>query len=157
MAATLALIAALLFALAAALQQKGALNLPTISVAQPASLVRLLGQTMWLLGTVALFTGYLFQAAALDRGRLSVIQPLLVTTVVFALPLGYLLTKQHVGSREVIGAFVIIFGLGLFVYFGDPAGGKRERVQSPVGSHHWPALTCSRSCCLSSAAPAASR
>ena len=81
---------------------------------------------MWLLGTVALFTGYLFQAAALDRGRLSVIQPLLVTTVVFALPLGYLLTKQHVGSREVIGAVVIIFGLGLFVYFGDPAGGKEN-------------------------------
>jgi drug/metabolite transporter (DMT)-like permease len=126
MAATLALIAALLFALAAALQQKGALNLPTLSLARPASLVRLLGQTMWLLGTVALFTGYLFQAAALDRGRLSVIQPLLVTTVVFALPLGYLLTKQHVGSREVIGAFVIIFGLGLFVYFGDPAGGKEN-------------------------------
>ena len=55
MAATLALIAAFLFALAAALQQKGALNLPTISLAQPASLVRLVGQTMWLLGTVALF------------------------------------------------------------------------------------------------------
>ena len=126
MAATLALIAAFLFALAAALQQKGALNLPTISLAQPASLVRLVGQTMWLLGTVALFAGYLFQAAALDRGRLSVIQPLLVTTVVFALPLGYLLTKQHVGSREVIGAFVIILGLGLFVYFGDPAGGKEN-------------------------------
>ena len=126
MAATLALVAAFLFALAAALQQKGALNLPTISLAQPASLVRLLGQTMWLLGTVALFTGYLFQAAALDRGRLSVIQPLLVTTVVFALPLGYLLTKQHVGGREVIGAFVIIVGLGLFVLFGDPAGGNEN-------------------------------
>jgi drug/metabolite transporter (DMT)-like permease len=46
----LALTAAFLFALAAALQQKGALNLPTLSLAQPMSLVRLLGQTMWLLG-----------------------------------------------------------------------------------------------------------
>ena len=71
-------------------------------------------------------TGYLFQAAALDRGRLSVIQPLLVTTVVFALPLGYFLTKQHVGRREVIGAVVILVGLGLFVYFGDPAGGNEN-------------------------------
>ena len=68
------------------------------------SLVRLAGQTMWLLGTVALLTGYVFQAAALDRGRLSIIQPLLVTTVIFALPLGYFLTKQHVGRREVLGA-----------------------------------------------------
>ncbi len=124
MAAALALVAAFLFALAAALQQKGALNLPTISLADPVSLVRLVGERMWLIGTLALFTGYLFQAGALDRGRLSIIQPLLVTTVVFALPLGYLLTKQHVGRREVAGAAVIIIGLGLFVYFGDPAGGN---------------------------------
>ena len=126
MAATLALIAAFLFALAAALQQKGALNLPTVSLAEPMSLVRLVGQTMWLLGTVALLTGYLFQAGALDRGRLSVIQPLLVTTVVFALPLGYFLTRQQVGGREVFGAVVIIVGLGLFVYFGHPAGGNEN-------------------------------
>jgi drug/metabolite transporter (DMT)-like permease len=125
-AEALALIAACLFALAATLQQKGALTLPTISLADPKSLVRLLGQTWWLLGTIALFVGYLFQAGALDRGRLSVIQPLLVTTVVFALPLGYFLTGQHVGRREVIGAVVIIVGLGLFVYFGDPAGGNEN-------------------------------
>ena len=130
MAATLALVAALLFALAATLQQKGALNLPTISLADPMSLVRLAGQTTWLISTLALFTGYLFQAGALDRGRLSIIQPLLVTTVVFALPLGYLLTKQHVGRREVIGAVVIIIGLGLFVYFGDPAGGNENAPNS---------------------------
>jgi drug/metabolite transporter (DMT)-like permease len=130
MAATLALFAAFLFALAATLQQKGALNLPTISLADPMSLVRLLGEKMWLIGTLALFTGYLFQAGALDRGRLSIIQPLLVTTVVFALPLGYFLTKQHVGRREVIGAAVIIVGLALFVYFGDPAGGNENASNS---------------------------
>ena len=58
------------------------------------------------------------------------IQPLLVTTVVFALPLGYFLTKQHVGRREVIGAIVIIIGLALFVYFGDPAGGNENAPNS---------------------------
>ena len=124
MAAALALTAAFCFALAATLQQKGALNLPTISLADPKSLVRLAGNATWLVGTLVLFTGYLFQAGALDRGRLSIIQPLLVTTVVFALPLGYFLTNQHVGRREVIGAIVIIIGLGLYAYFGDPAGGN---------------------------------
>ena len=126
MASALALIAAFLFALAAALQQKGALNLPTVSLADPKSLARLAVQTMWLLGTVALVTGYVFQAAALDRGRLAIIQPLLVTTVIFALPLGYFLTSQHVGRREIMGALVIIAGLALFTYFGDPAGGKEN-------------------------------
>ncbi len=126
MAATLALTAALLFAVAATLQQKGALNLGGVSLASPASLLRLVGQTMWLLGTLALLTGYVFQAAALDRGRLSIVQPLLVTTVVFALPLGYFLTGQHVGRREVLGAAVILFGLALFTYFADPSGGNEN-------------------------------
>ena len=126
MASLLALVAAFLFALAAALQQKGALNLPSVSLRHPSSLARLAGQTMWLVGTVALFTGYAFQAAALDRGRLAIIQPLLVTTVVFALPLGYLLTQQHVGRREVLSAAVIVLGLALFAIFGDPAGGREN-------------------------------
>ena len=126
MAATLALIAAFLFAVAATLQQKGALNLDGVSLASPMSLVRLVGQRMWLLGTVALLVGYLFQAGALDRGRLAIIQPLLVTTIVFALPLGWLLTNQHIGRREIGGALVIVLGLAFFAIFGHPAGGKEN-------------------------------
>ena len=126
MASVLALVAALLFALAAALQQKGALNLPALSLRDPASLARLGAERMWLLGTAALLTGYVFQAAALDRGRLAIIQPLLVTTVVFALPLGYLLTRQKIGRFEVVGAGVIVLGLALFALYGDPAGGKEN-------------------------------
>ena len=126
MASILALVAAFFFALAAALQQKGALNLPEISLRHPTSLARLVGQTMWLIGTLTLFAGYLFQAAALDRGRLAIVQPLLVLTVVFALPLGYVLTNQHVGSREVVGAMVVVLGLALFAIFGDPAGGREN-------------------------------
>jgi drug/metabolite transporter (DMT)-like permease len=124
MAATLALIAAFLFAVAATLQQKGALNLEGVSLASPMSLVRLVGQRMWLFGTAALLVGYALQAGALDRGRLAVIQPLLVTTIVFALPLGWLLTNQRVGRREVGGAAVILIGLAAFTIYGDPAGGK---------------------------------
>jgi drug/metabolite transporter (DMT)-like permease len=124
MASALALMAAFLFAVAATLQQKGALNLDGVSLAKPMSLVRLVGQRMWLFGTAALLVGYVLQAAALDRGRLAIIQPLLVTTIVFALPLGWLLTNQRVGRREVGGAGVIIVGLGAFAIYGDPAGGK---------------------------------
>ena len=135
MAAALALVAAFLFALAATLQQKGSLNLPTISVAHPMSLVRLAGQTTWLMGTLALFVGYAFQAGALDRGRLSIIQPLLVTTVVFVLPMGYFLTGQHVGRREVIGAAVILIGARPVRLLRRPGRREGQRLQHPVGGH----------------------
>ena len=122
----LALIAAFLFALAATLQQKGALGLPGVSLSDPASLVRLAKQKVWLLGTIALLFAYGVQAVALDNGQLAIVQPLLVTTVVFALPLGYLLTGQHVGRREIVGALVVILGLALFAVFGDPANGRSD-------------------------------
>src|SRR5512133_1567817 len=124
MASALALMAAFLFAVAATLQQKGALKLDGVSLTSPMSLVRLVGQRMWLFGTAALLVGYVLQAGALDRGRLAVIQPLLVTTIVFALPLGWWLTNQRIGRREVGGAAVIVIGLAAFVIYGDPAGGK---------------------------------
>jgi len=98
----LALVAAFLFAVAATLQQKGALTLG-VSPDSMRSLAGLVRSRWWLVGTGALLCGYVVQTIALDHGRLAIIQPLLVTTVVFALPLGYFLTQQEVGMREIIG------------------------------------------------------
>lgn len=123
MAEILALVAAFLFALAATLQQKGALE-SGVSPDSLQSFLRLVVVPAWLAGTVALLAGYVVQAVALDHGRLAIIQPLLVTTVVFALPLGYLIGGQAVGRREIVGAAVVVGGLALFAVFGDPAGGN---------------------------------
>jgi drug/metabolite transporter (DMT)-like permease len=51
---------------------------------------------------------------------------LLVTTVVFALPLGYFLTAQQVGRREIFGAVLVVLGLAFYAIFGDPAGGNEN-------------------------------
>ena len=64
------------------------------------SFARLAASKWWLVGSIALLVGYVVQAIALDHGRLAIIQPLLVTTVVFALPLGYFLTAQESGSAR---------------------------------------------------------
>jgi drug/metabolite transporter (DMT)-like permease len=120
----LALVAAFFFALAATLQQKGALGMGEVSLGSPKSFVALVKQTWWLLGTIALLTGYGFQAVALAHGRLAVIQPLLVTTIVFALPLGYFLTNQIINRREVLGAAIVVLGLVVFTVVGDAGDGK---------------------------------
>jgi drug/metabolite transporter (DMT)-like permease len=123
LAAVLALLSAVCFALAATLWQKAALSLEGVGLRHPKSILVLLAQGVWLLGLGAQVLGVVLQAAALDRGRVSIIQPLLVTTVVWALPLGYFLTQQAIGLREVVGAGVIVVGLALFATFGDPAAG----------------------------------
>jgi hypothetical protein len=125
-AALLALTAAACFALAATLWQKAALNLDGVSFRHPLSFAVLLGQGVWLLGLLMQVVGVVLQAAALDRGRVSIIQPLLVTTVIWALPLGYFLTHQTIGRREVGGAAIIVIGLVGYASFGHPAAGVED-------------------------------
>jgi drug/metabolite transporter (DMT)-like permease len=123
-AAVLALLAAAAFALAATLWQRASLRLAEVSFRRPKSFLGLFTRWIWLLGLAAQGVGVVvLQGAALDRGRLTIIQPLLVTTVIFAMPLGYVLTGQQITRRQVLGAVVIVLGLALFASFGDPAGG----------------------------------
>jgi drug/metabolite transporter (DMT)-like permease len=122
-AAVLALLAAAAFALAATLWQRASLSLAEVSFRRPKSFLGLFTQWIWLLGLAAQGVGVVLQGAALDRGRLAIIQPLLVTTVIFAMPLGYVLTGQQITRRQVLGAGVIVVGLAVFASFGDPAGG----------------------------------
>jgi len=124
-AAVLALISAACFALAAALQQLGQFRLAAEGrrVEGVGGLLALIAVPAWLLGTLVLFAGYGTQGAALDRGRLVVIQPLLVTTIVWALPFGHWLTHQTVVRRQIVGAAVVVLGLSLFVLVGDPDQG----------------------------------
>lgn len=127
-AAFLALLSAILFALAAALQQRGQFALARAgrAVTGLAGLARLVAVPVWLLGTLVLLLGYATQGGALDRGKLVVVQPLLVTTIVWALPLGHWLTRQTVVRRQVGGAAIVVVGLALFVVVGDPDQGKEN-------------------------------
>ena len=134
MAALLALLAAVFFALAAALQQRGQFVLARrgISVEGLGGLVRMVAVPIWLLGTLVLLFGYVMQGAALDRGRIVVVQPLLVTSIVWALPLGHWLTSQNVNRRQVAGAGVVVVGLAMFVLVGDPDSGVENAATSSL-------------------------
>ncbi len=125
MAEILALVAALCFALAATLQQKGALGMGDM-LSSAKSYLQLAKQLWWVIGTLVLLAGYLFQAVALDNGQLAVVQPLLVTTIVFALPLGYLLTDQQVNRMEVGAAALVVLGLAAFTIFGQEDTGRSD-------------------------------
>lgn len=129
LAALLALVAAICFALAATLWQRASLSLG-LSAGQPQAFVRLLGSGVWLLGLAAQTAGVLLQAAALDRGRVAIIQPLLVTAVVWAMPLGYFLTGQVITRRHVLGAVLVVAGLAVFASVGDPAAGVDDAPAS---------------------------
>jgi drug/metabolite transporter (DMT)-like permease len=118
----LALIAAALFALGSVLQQKAGTDAPTIG-ASTGLLLRMARRPVWIAGIAADGLAFVAQAAALGIGSLAVVQPLLVASVVFALPLGVWLTDQRVGRREVVAALALLVGLGAFIVVADPSGG----------------------------------
>ena len=57
-------------------------------------LLQMVRRPTWMAGIAADVVGFGAQAVALTIGRLAVVQPLLVLGVVFALPLGVLLSRR---------------------------------------------------------------
>jgi drug/metabolite transporter (DMT)-like permease len=123
---SLALVAALLFALGTVLQQKEAQEVSDEDAKKAGFLLRLARRPVWLAGMAADGVGYAAQAAALGIGRIVVVQPLLATTVVFALPFGARILGQPIRRRDVLAALAVTAGLGVFLVVADPQGGRED-------------------------------
>jgi drug/metabolite transporter (DMT)-like permease len=119
----LALAAALLFALGTVLQQQVAATASEEEARGAGFLLRLARRPRWLAGIAADALGFVAQAAALGLGRIVVVQPLLATSVVFALPLSARLEHKPVSRPEILAALAVTAGLGAFLVLADPEGG----------------------------------
>jgi drug/metabolite transporter (DMT)-like permease len=140
-AVVLSLGAAFLFACAAAIQQQatrvvtpaadrkaasGALTarLPVILVMRD-----LLASRMWLMGWGTNLVGFLIQAAALHLGSVALVQPLLVTQLLFTLPLVSMRSRRWPQSREWFAGACICAGVVVFlsVRGGISSSGSADR------------------------------
>jgi hypothetical protein len=127
----LALVAALLFALGSVLQQKAGLDEPEAGEGSSSGLLlRMARKPVWLAGIAADALGFVGQAVALTIGRLAVVQPVLATSMVFALPLGHRLTAQRVTRNDVGAAILVTVSLIAFLTIANPSGGRDD---APVG------------------------
>jgi len=92
----------------------------------------LFSNPLWLLGWVALAGAFLFQALALHRGQMSVVQPLLVTELVFVLVIRRVWIHQAIRSITWWSAVLTCVMLALFVAMSEPKGGNAF-----PSSHSW--------------------
>jgi drug/metabolite transporter (DMT)-like permease len=83
----------------------------------------LLRQPVWLLGWIAALGGFVLQALALHNGQLSVVQPILVTELVFVLVLRRLWIHQEVARTAWYAVLVVCVSLALFLAVAEPTGG----------------------------------
>ncbi|HXW35274.1 MAG TPA: DMT family transporter, partial [Acidimicrobiales bacterium] len=87
---------------------------------------------LWLFGWIALAGAFVFQALALHIGQMSVVQPLLITELVFALVLRRLWIHQTIRVITWWSAIFTCALLALFVAMSEPQGGH-----AMASSHAW--------------------
>lgn len=120
-----ALCAAALFAAATALQHRSATDIRKLGTLGAGNLTRFVGDTVhhpaWLLGAAADVAGFGLHAVALHAGPLALVQPLLVTGVVFALPLRHWIDRRRPAMRELRFAVLLAAGLATFLLLATPA------------------------------------
>jgi drug/metabolite transporter (DMT)-like permease len=121
---------AVVFALAAAFSN--AVNLMTQHKASVGAPKRAKGwrlalylprQPLWLLGAAAAVGSYAFQALALHSGPMSVVQPVLITELVFVLVLRRVWIHQEVARAAWGAVLVVCAALAVFLAAAEPTGG----------------------------------
>jgi hypothetical protein len=80
-------------------------------------------QPVWLLGWIAAVGGFAFQALALHDGQISVVQPILITELVFVLMLRRVWIHQDVARAAWVAVLVVCVALGVFLAVAEPTGG----------------------------------
>lgn len=131
------LAAAVCYAIAAALQQHEAAQ--SAASSGMSLLLRLVRRPRWLAGVAATVAGAVLHVISLRLGPLALVQPVGVTGLLFALPLGAALHGQRLLRRDLVAAGVVIVGLvGLLasvqVHAGTPSISERASAGLAVGT-----------------------
>ena len=95
-AAPLALASAGLFAVGSAVQHQAALALPLAATGPVRLVLQLARRPGWLLSNLSIIAGVVLHGVALSLGALVVVQPLLVTGLLFAMPISARLHRTRV-------------------------------------------------------------
>jgi uncharacterized membrane protein len=128
----LALAASLVNALTSVLQRLGVQNAPADATLRLRLLTYALRRGVWLLGFALMIVSFVLQAIALHIGRLSQVQPILTTELVFLAAILAIWFRFKIGSREWIGAIAVAGGLSGFLYFAHP-----EYGMAPPSGWRW--------------------
>lgn len=98
-----------------------------------------LAHPLWLISLLVDAAGFALHAAALHAGALALVQPILVTTLVFALPVNHWLRRERPSLRELAWAGALVAGLSGFLLLAHAA---RAGTAAPVPDR-MPALAAS--------------
>lgn len=128
-----ALAGAAAMGLANAAQAKATKAAGEYGIAGPRLVWGMLRDRTWLVGTAATVAGLVLQLVALAFGPLALVQPLLVTALLFTTVFVAWLRRGRVELPILLAALLCSAGLAAFLFFADPGAGRPAHlVQIPV-------------------------
>lgn len=119
----LAVCAALCNALTTIFQRLGVETAPDSFGRGLKLILHVVRRPIWWVGLAAMIGSFLFQAVALGFGGLAVVQPLMVTELVFLVVILHLFFGAPLGWRETVGTFMTVAGLAGFLAMSNAGGG----------------------------------
>lgn len=122
-AVLLALAAAFFIAVGDVIHQRSAHEVTDEAVGHLELFVRLLKDGRWWLGSGVAAAGFALQAAALGLGSVLLVQALLVTSLLFALPFNAWLSHRRVTRWEWLWAALLAGAVAVIVTVGNPTEG----------------------------------
>ncbi len=122
-AALLALGAAFFIAVGDVMHQRTAHDVTDEPVSYLGLFTRLLRDRQWWLGSLVSAAGFALQAAALGLGSVLLVQAVLVTSLLFALPINARLTHHRVSRFQWTWAALLAASVAVIVTVGNPTEG----------------------------------
>ncbi|ATZ06432.1 DMT family transporter [Corynebacterium striatum] len=131
---------AVFFALASALTVAwGTVIRHRIALEASSSVMRTaMGNPLWWVGTLGAVVAYCLQIIALGFGTLLVVQPILVLSLMFTLPLSAWYSKRALSFHETFWCAALTIAVGVLVVYGRPTAGNPR----PSLNEWWPPLVC---------------
>lgn len=124
LAVVLALGAAVFIAIGDVIHQRQAHSVTDEPVGHVELFTRLLRDRQWWLGSFVAAAGFGLQAAALGLGSVLLVQALLVTSLLFALPINARLSHRRVTRWQWMWAVLLAASVAVIVTVGNPTAGE---------------------------------
>jgi len=122
--AACAVLAGLCLAASGVLQQRAAARRPSRERMTVRLVVHLAHDGGWVIGIALAVLSYGFQALALSFGPLILVQPLIVSELLFAIPASVRLRGLRLGPREWCAVAAVVVGLAVGIVSADPRKGQ---------------------------------
>jgi hypothetical protein len=125
LALTLALLSAATFAISTSVQHQAAESAPESVQGLLGLLGHLIRRPLWLLGQLLATCAFVLHAGALNAGPIAVVQPIVVSGIVWAVPARAAISRRMPSVTELRAVLVTALGLAVFLVASDPKAGSQ--------------------------------